>query len=390
MKKWNNTFSVVVVCLIFGILVYSCGESPYVGLAKKSAEVDSLIIKARAAGKTNMDSLRKAKQQLAEKYVSGIDPNKVKANDLYYAAKLFYTAGKTDTALQLLLKVQDNEAYQLLFNIYLQTDRVKQAEDLFRQEMKALAGEELGELYEALYSTYQERGEVDDALRLVEEAIANLPADEILSFQLAKAELLYEKGNQAEALALLEQLKKAHGEDARAMRGINAKLTLYRLIGKQAPELIVQQWIESEPLKIRALRGKVVFLDFFGPWCGPCRAMFPHIKKLYEEYHDRGLVIIGVTRYYGFFNQLGQNLRDLPPEEELEWIKKFKWHHQIPFAYAVADMASGRKNEEAYGVYGIPHMVVIDQKGLVREVAIGSGKASEEKLDRIIADLFRS
>jgi len=116
--------------------------------------------------------------------------------------------------------------------------------------------------------------------------------------------------------------------------------------------------------------------------------MFPHLKKLYGEYHDQGLVIIGLTRCYGRFNQLGQNLRDLAPAAELEWITKFKEHHQISFPYAVADAEEAAANEAAYGVYGIPHMVVIDKKGVVQEYAIGSGPSSEKKLDDAIARLI--
>lgn len=390
MKQKIRGFLVPALCLASMMVTNFCGQSPYVGLAKKAAEVDSLIIKARAAGKTNMDSLRKAKIELAEKYVLGLDPNKVKAEDRLPAAKLFYAVGKLDTAVQLLTNVDDKEAYQLLFNIYLQTDRVAKAETVFRQHLAAGAKDELGDLYESLFWGYQERGDVADALRIADEAIVALPAEKIFNFQLEKAELLFQKGQKAEAFKLLQQLQKDYQQDARAMRGINAKITLYNLIGQKAPELIIQQWIDSRPLTIKELRGKVVFLDFFGPWCGPCRAMFPHIKKLYQDYHDKGLVVIGVTRYYGFFNQLGQNLRNLQPAEELEWIKKFKLHHEIPFPYAVADMENGKKNEAAYGVYGIPHMVVIDKKGLVREVVIGSGKASEEKLDRTIANLLKN
>ena len=67
------------------------------------------------------------------------------------------------------------------------------------------------------------------------------------------------------------------------------------LIGKQAPELQqIKGWINSKPIKLADLRGKVVLLDFWGTWCGPCVQVIPELIKLHEKYHDKGLVVIGI------------------------------------------------------------------------------------------------
>ncbi|MBN2355819.1 redoxin domain-containing protein [candidate division KSB1 bacterium] len=388
MRTLTHLIGLAVLFVTTSLLLWSCGESPYVGMAEKSAQVDSLIIKARLAGKTNYDSLLTARRELAWKYIRSVEPDKVLEKDLFSAAKLFYFAGKLDTAVYMFEKVGGQDADNLIFNIYLQQERLEDAEALLHQRLAANVGDRLGDYYEGLYWRYLEVGDIDNARRIVDEALAVVPEDANFNFNIAKAELLFETGLKDDARALLMQLKTKNQDNARALRGITAKLTLFNLIDKPAPALKTQEWIDSEPLSMNDLRGKVVFLDFFGPWCGPCRAMFPHMKKLYEEYHQQGLVILGITRYYGFFNQLGQNLRDLKAADELEWIKKFKQHHDIPYPYAVAEMDDGRANEAAYGVYGIPHMALIDKKGMVRLYAIGSGKSSEEKLEQGVVQLL--
>ena len=235
---------------------------------------------------------------------------------------------------------------------------------------------------------YQEQNQLQNAIAIADAAIAALPAEQAGSIILEKADMINQSGDKKAALALLQQLKTANPDDARMKRAVAAKSNLFNMIGNPGSEWKASVWIDSGPLTLKSLRGKVVFIDFWAPWCGPCRAMFPHIKQLYADYKDKGLVIVGLTRYYGRFNQLGQNLRDLGSADELEWIKIFKQHHKIPFAYAVAEGEAAMANELAYGVYGIPHMVLIDRKGMVRYYAIGSGPASEEKLSKGVAELI--
>lgn len=64
--------------------------------------------------------------------------------------------------------------------------------------------------------------------------------------------------------------------------------------GQPPPALAITQWINAEGLTLEALKGQVVLLDFWGVWCGPCRAAIPHLVQLHTVYKDRGLVVIGV------------------------------------------------------------------------------------------------
>ncbi len=101
------------------------------------------------------------------------------------------------------------------------------------------------------------------------------------------------------------------------------------LIGKQAPELQkMKGWINSKTIKLAELRGKVVLLDFWGTWCGPCVHAIPKLIDLHEKYGNKGLVIIGIH------DDSMNSVKDL--EKEIKKLSKERWDgRKIPFAIAL-------------------------------------------------------
>src|SRR5436309_2703130 len=64
--------------------------------------------------------------------------------------------------------------------------------------------------------------------------------------------------------------------------------------GKPAPALVLKGWINSKPLTAADLKGKIVVLDFWATWCGPCIASIPHNNELAKKFADKAVVFIGI------------------------------------------------------------------------------------------------
>lgn len=118
-------------------------------------------------------------------------------------------------------------------------------------------------------------------------------------------------------------------------------------IGSVPPEFGGKQFFNvpatmSSPVTLATLRGRVVVVDFWATWCGPCVASIPHLIELHHKYADQGLVIIGHTD---------------GSSTNLDAFIKTK---NIPYIISV-----GADIGDAYGVSGIPHVFVIDPDGKV-------------------------
>ena len=154
---------------------------------------------------------------------------------------------------------------------------------------------------------------------------------------------------------------------------------------------------------------KPVVVDFWAIWCGPCIATFPHLREWQENYSEKGLVIVGVTRYYGYEWNDETNRPSRPVkkpvvakegekkeetekdpvvthEDEQVMLKKFAEFHGLKHRFALqSDDSPVAKH---YGVTGIPQAVVIDRQGIVRLIRVGSGPANAKALHDMIEKLL--
>jgi thiol-disulfide isomerase/thioredoxin len=147
---------------------------------------------------------------------------------------------------------------------------------------------------------------------------------------------------------------------------IRDRATQAALIGREAPEITIQTWINSAPLTLADLRGRVVLLEFWATWCKPCQEMFPKLKRLDEEYAARGLAVLALTRHY--FAQRGTADSEA---EELELIRKVVTDNGLEFPVGVAP---DERTQSLYGATGVPTLALVDRSGIVRYAHFGGGE----------------
>ncbi|MEY4568359.1 MAG: Thiol-disulfide oxidoreductase ResA [Planctomycetota bacterium] len=176
----------------------------------------------------------------------------------------------------------------------------------------------------------------------------------------------------------------------RMAQSLEMELKRAELVGKPAMPLDAEVFVNGEALKDEDLKGKVVLLDFWAVWCGPCVATFPHLREWHEKYSEKGLVIIGVTKYYKYdwddaAKQIKQD-KELTPENEQKALERFAAHHELKHRFMVTPQSS--KYSQEYAVTGIPQAVLIDREGKIRMIKVGSGEANAKALDEMIAELI--
>jgi thiol-disulfide isomerase/thioredoxin len=244
----------------------------------------------------------------------------------------------------------------------------------------------------ALADIYAETKKTDAAIAVLNEvrsAALSSSSQRLYADATAKlSEILVESGRKPEAMKMIDDsitYVNKNIKDATVQRNLlyslGRKKRQLNIQGEIAPEITVVQWIDQQPLKISELRGHVVLLDFWATWCGPCIIAFPHLKAWYEKYKDKGLVIVGMTRYYGVAGG-----REVQPAEELSFVQRFKKKYALPYGVAVADNEENMRN---YGVTGIPTAVLIDRRGIVRFVDTGGDAGTAHEIGDVLEKLIQ-
>ncbi|MBN1884228.1 MAG: redoxin domain-containing protein [Candidatus Krumholzibacteriota bacterium] len=121
-------------------------------------------------------------------------------------------------------------------------------------------------------------------------------------------------------------------------------------------------------VSLAGLRGSVVLLDFWASWCAPCRAEMPNVKKIYEDFHDGGFEILGIS-----LDQTEGKFKSYVDEQQLPWPMVFDgkgWQAEIGRTYAVS---------------AIPATFLIDRAGTIRYKSV-RGEELRSAVAKLLAE----
>ena len=160
-----------------------------------------------------------------------------------------------------------------------------------------------------------------------------------------------------------------NGEEPGVTGQLKAYLDQQRtfIIGAEAPNF-TQQTPEDKPLSLNDLRGKVLLIDFWASWCGPCRRENPNVVAMYNKYHNKGFDILSVSL----------------DSDKTRWTDAIKqdgliWNH-------ISDL-KGWKNEAAakYSVTSIPQTILVDKDGTIIARNL-RGEALQDQLKKMFGE----
>lgn len=140
-----------------------------------------------------------------------------------------------------------------------------------------------------------------------------------------------------------------------------------------APEILSGNWINSEPLTLKSLRGRVVLLEFWTFACYNCRNTLPTVKKWDAQYRDKGLTIIGV------------HTPELDYESNIDNLRREVAALGIKYPVVTDNDYSTWKE---YKVEAWPTVFVLDKKGRVRWTHVGEGAydQTEDVIKKLLAE----
>jgi thiol-disulfide isomerase/thioredoxin len=185
--------------------------------------------------------------------------------------------------------------------------------------------------------------------------------DQILigrSIEKAAAQLAYQQWKLQDA----PQPKSAQADPDSPSAGTESPL-----VGKPAPDFELDL-LQGKKFRLSTARGKVVILDFWATWCGPCIQAMPQVERVADEFKDRGVQLIAV------------NLQE-DAKQISSMLQRHKLHPEVALDIdgAVA---------EKYAAVAIPQTVVIDRQGVVARLFVGGGTHLGDQLHEVIKGLL--
>jgi thiol-disulfide isomerase/thioredoxin len=172
------------------------------------------------------------------------------------------------------------------------------------------------------------------------------------------------QADQTKARSLAKEVVASNASEETKARA-EGLLTKLDALGKPLP--IKFTAVDGREVDLAKLTGKVVLVDFWATWCGPCVAELPNVKEAYNKLHDKGFEIVGIS-----FDKDKNTLEKFVSQQEMKWPQYFD------------GKVWGNEYGQKYGINGIPAMWLVDKKGNLRDM--NARGALEEKVAKLLEE----
>lgn len=203
--------------------------------------------------------------------------------------------------------------------------------------------------------------ELEKTARTLQKEFPKRPEIQMLLLSTAEGWLSENRVENARALA-----KEVAGAESTPEIKEGAEDLLKKMERLNKPLNLKFKAVDGREVDVQTMKGKVVLVDFWATWCGPCIKELPNVKAAYERLHTKGFEIVGIS-----FDQDQDKLVSMIEREKMPWPQHFESGGQNKFG-------------QEFGITGIPTMWLVDKKGNLRDLNAREDLAG--KVEKLLAE----